>query len=270
MFALKARTPEDLDAWQKSFAGVLQKTRLTFENQGKDGIAIAVPAESFAGIQLPGLAKADFRLYPKAGDLGKKGRFLRVTHIIKGGYLHLAEVQVFAGKENLALKGKAKQISTGYDGPAKYGNDGNVDILANVCSTEADIDDIIDQMDNNTTTDNTTNTTAPTDADNDGVTDLNDTCPNTPTTDLVNANGCTIIPDTDGDGIDDDVDECPSTQAGTDVDNVGCPAPEAIEVSIGLLSPQSGELSEFSESIERAADLAVNRMNDGQFVYNFT
>ena len=132
-----------------------------------------------------------------------------------------------------------------------------------------DIDDIIDQVDNNTTTDNTTNTTAPTDADNDGVIDLNDTCPNTPTTDVVNANGCTIIPDTDGDGIADDVDECPSTQTGTGVDNVGCPAPDAIEVSIGLLSPQSGELSEFSESIERAANLAVNRMNDGQFVYNF-
>ncbi|MFP6901920.1 MAG: DUF1553 domain-containing protein, partial [Opitutales bacterium] len=31
------------------------------------------------------------------------------------------------GKENLALKGKATQISTGFDGPAKYGNDGNVD-----------------------------------------------------------------------------------------------------------------------------------------------
>ena len=124
---LKARTPDDLDAWQKSFAGALQKTRLTFENQGKDGVAIAVPEESFAGIQIPGLAKADFRLYPKAGDLGKKGRFLRVTHLIKEGYLHLAEVQVFAGKENLALKGKATQISTGFAGPAKYGNDGNVD-----------------------------------------------------------------------------------------------------------------------------------------------
>jgi hypothetical protein len=124
---LKARTPEDLDAWQKSFAGALQKTRLPFENQGKDVIAIAVPEESFAGLQLPGLAKADFRLYPKAGDVGKKGRFLRVTNLINGGYLHLAEVQVFAGKENLALKGKATQISTGYDGPAKYGNDGNVD-----------------------------------------------------------------------------------------------------------------------------------------------
>jgi hypothetical protein len=124
---LKARTPEDLDVWQKSFAIDLQKTRLKFENQGKEGLAVAVPTESFAGIQLPELAKADFRLYPKAGEVGKKGRFLRVTHLKKGGYLHLAEVQVFAGKENLALKGKATQISTGFDGPAKYGNDGNVD-----------------------------------------------------------------------------------------------------------------------------------------------
>ena len=108
------------------------------------------------------------------------------------------------------------------------------------------------------------------DSDGDGVIDSDDTCPNTPATDIVDVNGCTVIPDTDGDGIDDNVDQCPSTQAGTDVDDVGCPVPVAIEVSIGLLSPQSGELSEFSESIERAANLAVNRMNEGQFAYNFT
>ena len=39
--------------------------------------------------------------------------------------LHLAEVQVFSGKENLALKGKAKQISTDFGGPANLANDGN-------------------------------------------------------------------------------------------------------------------------------------------------
>lgn len=140
--------------------------------------------------------------------------------------------------------------------------------------TTDDIDDIIDQMNNNTTTDNstdnTTNTTTPTDSDNDGVVDADDTCPNTPTTDVVNANGCTVIPDADGDGVDDDADQCPNTQVGTDVDDVGCPVPVSIEVSIGLLSPQSGELSDLSESIERAANLAVNRMNEGQYVYEFT
>lgn len=108
------------------------------------------------------------------------------------------------------------------------------------------------------------------DSDGDGVIDSDDSCPYTPATDVVDANGCTVIPDTDGDGVDDDIDECPSTTVGTDVDDVGCPVPVAIEVSIGLLSPQSGELSDLSESIERAANLAVNRMNDGQYVYEFT
>ncbi len=127
LVALKARTPADFENWQKSFAVSLDKIPVDFDTQGKDGLAITVPAESLAGIQLPNLAKADFRLYPKAGQVGKKGRFLRVTNLTKGGYLHLAEVQVFAGEENLSPKGKATQVSTGFDGPAKYGNDGNVD-----------------------------------------------------------------------------------------------------------------------------------------------
>ncbi len=125
--ALKQSTPADFEAWQRSFEISLTKSPAKFENQGEDGLAIIMPEESFAGIQLPVLAKVEFRLYPKVGEIGKQGRFLRVTNVTKGGYLHLAEVQVFSGKENLALKGKATQISTGFDGPARYGNDGNVD-----------------------------------------------------------------------------------------------------------------------------------------------
>ena len=41
--------------------------------------------------------------------------------------LSLAEVQVFSGTENIALKGEAKQISTDYDGHAKLAIDGNTD-----------------------------------------------------------------------------------------------------------------------------------------------
>tara|TARA_B100001123_G_scaffold423773_1_gene534343 strand:+ start:10718 stop:13933 length:3216 start_codon:yes stop_codon:yes gene_type:complete len=125
--ALKQSTPADFEAWQRSFEISLTKSPAKFEKQGEDVLAIIMPEESFAGIQLPVLAKVEFRLYPKVGEIGKQGRFLRVTNVTKGGYLHLAEVQVFSGKENLALKGKATQISTGFDGPARYGNDGNVD-----------------------------------------------------------------------------------------------------------------------------------------------
>ncbi|PQO27049.1 DUF1553 domain-containing protein [Blastopirellula marina] len=53
------------------------------------------------------------------------GRFVRVENIADGAYLHIAEVQVFSGDENAAMKGKASQVSVDYDGPATKAIDGN-------------------------------------------------------------------------------------------------------------------------------------------------
>jgi hypothetical protein len=53
------------------------------------------------------------------------GRFVRIEMPGKQKMLSLAEVQVFNGAENVALKGEAKQISTDYEGPAKLAIDGN-------------------------------------------------------------------------------------------------------------------------------------------------
>ncbi len=53
------------------------------------------------------------------------GRFVRVELPGKARFLHLAEVQVFTGNDNLALKSEAKQSTTDYDGEAKRANDGN-------------------------------------------------------------------------------------------------------------------------------------------------
>jgi hypothetical protein len=56
----------------------------------------------------------------------------------KQRYLHLAEVQVFSGGQNVALKGTAKQSSTDFGGDAKRAIDGNTngDYNANsVCHT---------------------------------------------------------------------------------------------------------------------------------------
>ncbi|WP_291961096.1 T9SS type A sorting domain-containing protein, partial [Maribacter sp.] len=63
-----------------------------------------------------------------------------------------------------------------------------------------------------------------TDSDNDGVTDADDDCPNTPTGDTVDENGCTVttITDSDNDGVTDADDDCPSTPAGETVDSSGC------------------------------------------------
>ena len=55
------------------------------------------------------------------------GRFVRISLPGKDRILSLAEVQVFSGAENVALKGEAKQSSTDYDGPAKLAIDGNTE-----------------------------------------------------------------------------------------------------------------------------------------------
>ena len=54
-----------------------------------------------------------------------QGRYLRVESPGKGRFLHLAEVQVFSGADNVAVKGKATQSSVGYEGVPERGNDGN-------------------------------------------------------------------------------------------------------------------------------------------------
>ena len=53
------------------------------------------------------------------------GRIVRVENLNKGAFLHLAEVQVFSGTENVARQGEAKQVSTDYDGPPQLAIDGN-------------------------------------------------------------------------------------------------------------------------------------------------
>ena len=127
--ALKAQSPEMLDAWAASFAEPLRETDVTSEAAPQGGGAsIVLPDGKFAGIRLPGSpANVEFLLAANAERPGKKGRFVRVTHLAKSAFLHLAEVQVFSGGENLAPAGKAKQVSTDFGGPAKYGNDGNTD-----------------------------------------------------------------------------------------------------------------------------------------------
>ena len=54
-------------------------------------------------------------------------RFVRVALPGKDRILSLAEVQVFSGTENVALKGEARQSSTAFDGPAKLAIDGKTD-----------------------------------------------------------------------------------------------------------------------------------------------
>jgi hypothetical protein len=50
----------------------------------------------------------------------------------------------------------------------------------------------------------------PLDTDQDGVPDANDSCPNTPPGDMVDAQGCTVVVDTDTDGVPNVRDNCPN------------------------------------------------------------
>lgn len=72
------------------------------------------------------------------------------------------------------------------------------------------------------TGDNFSSCSAAGDDDNDGITNGEDNCPNTPPNSYVDASGCVDENDSDGDGVVDQDDLCPNTSAGTIVNAVGC------------------------------------------------
>ncbi len=63
----------------------------------------------------------------------------------------------------------------------------------------------------------------PLDSDKDGVPDYRDKCPNTPEGIKVNIDGCAVITDSDKDGVADNIDRCPNTPVGIKVNRYGCP-----------------------------------------------
>ena len=87
--------------------------------------------ETLTAIQLETLPGDNFVVSRVLGALippeGSRlnGRFIRVDLPGKGKMVSLAEVQVFSGSENIALKGEAKQSTTDFGGPANLAIDGN-------------------------------------------------------------------------------------------------------------------------------------------------
>lgn len=102
--------------------------------QGKvDTYSVNLPVKSgrLTGIQLetfPGnnfvISRISAALIPPDGTR-LNGRFVRVTIPGKGKMVSLAEVQVFSGADNVAVRGQAKQSSTDFGGPANLAIDGN-------------------------------------------------------------------------------------------------------------------------------------------------
>src|SRR5690606_34840754 len=108
---------------------------LKLDEKGKPITAIALDALPHESLPHsgPGHANGNFvitgiqaTLAPPPGYQAS-GRYLRIEIPGKQKILSLAEVQVVAGADNVAVKGAATQSSTAFEGPAKLAIDGNVD-----------------------------------------------------------------------------------------------------------------------------------------------
>ncbi|NBV23141.1 MAG: DUF1549 domain-containing protein, partial [Proteobacteria bacterium] len=93
----------------------------------------ALPSDKLPG-KGPGQAAGNFivtrvrvNLLPPADSKGPVARFVRIELPAKNQFLQLAEVQVFSGGENVALKGEAKQSSTYMGAAASRAIDGKTD-----------------------------------------------------------------------------------------------------------------------------------------------
>jgi predicted DNA-binding antitoxin AbrB/MazE fold protein len=122
---LKATALDGFEAW----VGAFEKPVVTTlqEAQLQNGVLSVEPLPGkFTGAQFDGVDvdRLTLKLRP-TGEKNLKGRFVRVTNVGGNVFLHLAEVQVFSGGQNVASKGNARQSTTAFGGPAKYGNDGN-------------------------------------------------------------------------------------------------------------------------------------------------
>jgi hypothetical protein len=94
-------------------------------------VSLPVVSEKLTGLEIetfPGnnfvISRVSAALIPPDGTR-LNGRFIRVSLPGKGKMLSLAEVQVFSGADNIAVRGEAKQSSTGFEGLAKLAIDGN-------------------------------------------------------------------------------------------------------------------------------------------------
>ena len=126
--------PTSLTSESDSVLATQDDSSVKVTKQAKvDTYTINIPAKSgsLTGFQLetfPGnnfvISRISAAVLPPDGTR-LNGRFVRVTIPGQGKMLSLAEVQVFSGADNVARRGKAKQSSTDFGGPAQLAIDGN-------------------------------------------------------------------------------------------------------------------------------------------------
>ncbi|PIP79714.1 MAG: hypothetical protein COW84_08870 [Gammaproteobacteria bacterium CG22_combo_CG10-13_8_21_14_all_40_8] len=97
---------------------------------------------------------------------------------------------------------------------------------------------------------------APTDSDNDGVTDDLDQCPTTAYGIQVDAKGCEL--DDDHDGVVNSLDQCLQSPHGSKVDAKGCPVivEKEVSISVDVLFPNNSSIisSSYHDEIKKIAD----------------
>lgn len=86
-------------------------------------LKLEVPAEQQRNFVLSNVNAT----WKPAGKKSIDARYVRVDLPGKGKMIHLAEMQIFSGGENVALAGKASQSSTDFGGKVSFVNDGNTD-----------------------------------------------------------------------------------------------------------------------------------------------
>lgn len=126
----------------------------------------------------------------------------------------------------------ANQVVTG-TAVDRAGNTASIDVAVSIVlgAPDADQDGIEDGLDTCPNTpagqpvDAAGCAASQRDSDDDGVSDAADQCAATPVGEAVNGQGCSASQlDTDGDGVADNADACPGTESGVSVDGNGCAA----------------------------------------------
>ncbi len=100
---------------------------------------------------------------------------------------------------------------------------------------------------------------ATSDADNDDVIDSKDQCPNSPTGQEVNIEGCPNIADADKDGVADANDLCPTSEVGAKVNGFGCIETENITLKGVTFATGSAKLTSSSLPIINAAASTIKQ-----------
>ena len=112
----------------------------------------------------------------------------------------------------------------------------------------------------------------PVDSDNDGVSDANDNCPNTPAGVEVNSRGCAL--DDDNDGVANHLDNCPGSEAGARVDSEGCyillKESREIELEVNFPNNSSVISDQYLSEIKEVADFMTEYPNTAAVIEGHT